>query len=126
MPIAQPLLEKNLDHSSPDIREASANAKAKLLDGAGDLVDPNKRVKALVEVVVAGVSKLTAGSSVPKGVVDYLGDTCAAMLEEKLGGVVRASLFSEAVGECTAWITSQLSGIMGTVDAAGFIRLTRR
>merc|ERR1719502_1200487 len=56
VPLLLPLLEKNLDHSSPDIRDASVNAKAKLLEGAGDLVDPAKRSKALHDVTVAGIS----------------------------------------------------------------------
>merc|ERR1719502_917052 len=43
VPLLLPLLDKNLEHSSPDIREASTLAKQKLLDGAGDMVDPDKR-----------------------------------------------------------------------------------
>ena len=43
VPLLRPLLDKNLDHSSPDVREATVIAKAKLLDGAGDIVDPDKR-----------------------------------------------------------------------------------
>merc|ERR1719183_1289131 len=35
VPALMPLLDKNLEHSSPDIREATVNAKAKLLEGAG-------------------------------------------------------------------------------------------
>ena len=76
----QPLLEKNLDHSSPDIREASVNAKAKLLEGAGDLVDPAKRFKALYTVLTDGLKPLVSG--IKKEVIHYLGDTCSAMLEE--------------------------------------------
>ena len=45
------------------------------------------RVNALAQVVRDGV-KAIAPTLTPQ-VLEYLGATCAAMLEEKLGGVVR-------------------------------------
>ena len=113
VPILQPLLDKNLDHSSPDIREASVNAKAKLLEGAGDLVDPAKRFKALYTVLTDGLKPLVSG--IKKEVIHYLGDTCSAMLEEKLGGVVRVQLFKEAVPMVTEWMTTNISGYVADV-----------
>ena len=66
------------------MRTATALAKEKLLEGAGDLVDPLKRSKAVAAVIKKGVTK--AYSTLPAEVVTYLCDTSAAMLEEKLGG----------------------------------------
>jgi len=110
VPVLQPLLDKNLEHSSPDIRDASVNAKAKLLEGAGDLVDPAKRSKRLKEVVVEGIGAMATG--VKPEVIGYLGDTVAAMLEEKLGGVVRVQYFKDAVGQLAEWVTTNLTGLI--------------
>ena len=49
------------------------------------------RVNALAQVVRDGV-KAIAPTLTPQ-VLEYLGATCAAMLEEKLGGVVRVQYF---------------------------------
>merc|ERR1719502_928271 len=57
MPVLLPLLDKNLEHSSPDVRSASVVAKEKLLEGAGDLVDPQLRFNAISQKIC---SKLTA------------------------------------------------------------------
>ncbi|KAL1526637.1 hypothetical protein AB1Y20_015341 [Prymnesium parvum] len=107
VPSLLPLLEKNLDHSSPDIRESSAMAKEKLLEGAGDLVDPLKRHKGLVDHMKARLA--AAYPALGSEVVMYVADTTAAMLEEKLGGVVRVQYFVDAVGEVTEWITTNIA-----------------
>merc|ERR1719183_1231916 len=116
VPQLLPLLEKNLEHSSPGIREASETAKSRLLEGAGDLVDPLKRIKAISSVVSSGVA--AAYPSLPPPVLSYLGDTCSAMLEEKLGGVVRTQYFKEAPAMCAEWLGSNLRGLVGVDDAA--------
>ena len=108
VPLLMPLLEKNLDHSSPDIRDATVKAKAKLLEGAGDLVDPMKRVNALSSTIKDGL--VAAYPAIPAAVNTYLGATTAAMLEEKLGGVVRVQYFRDAVPMAAQWLTTNLTG----------------
>ena len=98
------------------MRAATETAVAKLLDGAGDVVDPDKRIDALSALVKAGVAK--AFPKVPAAVLTYLGGTSAAMLEEKLGGVVRVQNFKDAVGELATWIVSGVEAFAGG-DAAG-------
>uniref|UniRef100_A0A7S2CNH5 Elongation factor 3 n=1 Tax=Haptolina brevifila TaxID=156173 RepID=A0A7S2CNH5_9EUKA len=109
LPVLQPLLEKNLEHSSPDVREATVIAKTKLEEGAGGLVDPEKRPKAIRELVA---TKVAAIKDVPAAVSTYIGATVAAMLEEKLGSVVRVQYFKDAVGLAADWLESNLSGIV--------------
>jgi len=58
VPLLLPLLDKNLEHSSPDIRSSSQKAKEKLLEGAGDMVDANQRVKALQSCISMSSSQL--------------------------------------------------------------------
>ena len=123
VPLLLPLLEKNLDHSSPDIREASANAKAKLLEGAGDLVDPAKRATALKDALVGGLKGL--GLAIQPEVIAYIGDTGSAMLEEKLGGVVRVQYFKDSVPMLAEWITTNLTGYVGSVDGAAIEKVAR-
>ena len=108
VPLLMPLLESNKDHSSPDVRKSTATAIQKLIDGAGDMVDPAARPKALAEVVAAGVKAKFADAPAP--VLTYLAGTAAAMLEEKLGGVVRVQYFEDALGECAEWIVQNLAG----------------
>eukprot|EP00966_Prymnesium_polylepis_P124289 2873941-Prymnesium_polylepis.1 len=115
VPLLLPLLEKNLEHSSPDIRDSSKKAKEKLLEGAGDMVDPNLRLKAIESAVSAAIKGACAGLSAE--VLSYLGATCAAMLEDKLGGVVRVQYFRDAVGETAQWILANV-GSLATVDDA--------
>jgi len=109
LPVLQPLLEKNLDHSSPDVREATVVAKTKLDEGAGGLVDPLKRPRAISKLVC---SKTAAIAGVPSQMSAYLGDTTAAMLEEKLGSVTRVQYFKDAVGFAADWLEANLSGII--------------
>lgn len=111
VPLLLPLLDKNLEHSSPDIRQSSAVAKEKLLEGAGDLVDPLKRHRALVECVQGQLS--AAFPSLAAEVLLYVGETCAAMLEERLGGVVRVQYFEDAVGEAAQWISNNVNELVG-------------
>ena len=66
------------------------------------------RVNALAQVVRDGV-KAIAPTLTPQ-VLEYLGATCAAMLEEKLGGVVRVQYFRDAVPMCAEWIRANISG----------------
>ena len=73
------------------------------------------RVNALAQVVRDGV-KAIAPTLTPQ-VLEYLGATCAAMLEEKLGGVVRVQYFRDAVPMCAEWIRANISGYVA-VDAA--------
>ena len=73
------------------------------------------RVNALAQVVRDGV-KTIAPTLTPQ-VLEYLGATCAAMLEEKLGGVVRVQYFRDAVPMCAEWIRANISGYVA-VDAA--------
>jgi len=113
VPLLLPLLESNTDHSLPVIRTATAEAKENLLQGAGDHVDLYRRPKALAEAVRSGV---TAACDVPGEVVTYIAETSAALLEEKLGGVVRYKYFVDAVGQLSGWITSNLGGLV-SVDA---------
>ena len=115
VPLLMPLLEKNLDHSSPDIREVSVKAKEKLQEGAGDLTDPLKRHKALHETIVKSVKGLSP--TAPAEVANYIGETGAALLEEKLGGVVKVQFFKDAVGMLGEHVTAILSGY-GALDAA--------
>jgi len=114
VPIVLPLLEKNLDHSSPDIRDASTNAKAKLLEGAGDLVDPAKRSKALSEVITSGLGAMSL--DVKPAVISYVAETGSAMLEEKLGGVVRVQYFKDAVPMLAEWMVTCIAGYVPGVD----------
>jgi len=116
LPVLMPLLEKNLDHSSPEVREATVIAKQKLEDGAGGLVDPEKRPKAISEFITAKVAAAAGG--LPKEVVSYVGATLAAMLEEKLGGVVRVQFFIDAVGMAADWIEANLGGLASVERAA--------
>ena len=95
VPSLLPLLEENLEHSSPDVRAATELAKARLLAGAGDEVDPAARANALADTVSKGVTSLHA--DLPPAVVAYVASTSAAALEEKLGGVVRVKYFRDAV-----------------------------
>ena len=97
------------------VRAATETAVAKLLDGAGDVVDPDKRIDALSALVKAGITK--AFPAVPAAVLTYLGGTSAAMLEEKLGGVVRVQNFKDAVGELATWIVSSVEAF-ASGDAA--------
>ena len=106
VPILLPLLENNSDHSSPEVRAATEVAVAKLLDGSGDAVDADKRIDALSALVKAGIAK--AFPAVPAEVLTYLGGTSAAMLEEKLGGVVRVQNFKDAVGVLASWFVSNV------------------
>jgi len=116
VPLLLPLLEKNLEHSSPDVRTVSTIAKQKLLEGAGDLVDPRKRTKALADVVESGIKE--AYSSLPASVFTYVAETSAALLEEKLGGVVSVKYFRDAVGQCAEWISSNLDGLTAVDEVA--------
>ena len=116
IPQILPLLEKNLDHSSPEVRDATTNAKTKLLDGAGDMVDPNKRAKALAGVIAAGLKAMAP--DVKEEVITYIGATGSAMLEEKLGGVVRVQLFKDAVPMLGDWIVTNLQGYIASLDMA--------
>eukprot|EP00967_Tisochrysis_lutea_P016134 scaffold18191_cov25-Tisochrysis_lutea.AAC.1 len=116
VPLLMPLLEKNKEHSSPVIREVTVKAHTALVEGAGDLVDPAKRHKVLADTVRASLSSMH--SDLPAELLDYLGDTSAAMLDEKLGGVVRVQYFRDAVPQLAEWLSSSLSGIVA-VDAAG-------
>jgi len=120
VPLLLPLLENNLDHSSPVIRDASVKAREKLLEGAGDLVDLFKRAKTISEEIRAGVAAIDA--SLPSEVVAYIAETCAALLEEKLGGVVRVKYFEDAVGICANWIMSNISGLV-TADTVSVTRV---
>ena len=95
VPLLLPLLEKNIDHSSPIIREATQTARERLLEGAGDLVDPAKRGTAVGACVRDSLA--AAVPSLPEPVATYLSHTCAALLEERLGGVVRVQNFRHAV-----------------------------
>ena len=115
-PSCSPLLENNSDHSSPEVRAATETAVAKLLDGAGDVVDPNKRIDALAAVVKEGIAQ--AFPAVPAAVLTYLGGTSAAMLEEKLGGVVRVQNFIDAVTELAAWFVSNTEAFVSGDAAA--------
>jgi len=56
-------------------------------------------------------------SELPAEVVDYVCNTSAAMLEEKLGGVVRVQYFLDAVPQLAEWISASLEGVV-TTDAA--------
>jgi len=116
VPILLPLLQNNSDHSSPEVRAATETAVAKLLDGAGDVVDPNKRIDALAALVKEGIAK--AFPAVPAAVLTYLGGTSAAMLEEKLGGVVRVQNFIDAVKELATWFVSNIEAFVGGDAAA--------
>ena len=116
VPILLPLLQNNSDHSSPEVRAATETAVAKLLDGAGDVVDPNKRIDALAAVVKEGIAQ--AFPAVPAAVLTYLGGTSAAMLEEKLGGVVRVQNFIDAVKELAAWFVSNTEAFVSGDAAA--------
>merc|ERR1719253_1810895 len=120
MPLLMPLLEQNVNHSLPVVRTATEKAKENLLQGAGDLKDLYKRPKALAEVVRAGV--VAAHGDVPAEVVSYIAETCAALLEEKLGGVVRYKFFVDAVGQTAEWISSNLCGLV-KVDAAAITKV---
>ena len=111
VPILLPLLQNNSDHSSPEVRAATETAVAKLLDGAGDVVDPNKRIDALAALVKEGIAQ--AFPAVPAAVLTYLGGTSAAMLEEKLGGVVRVQNFIDAVKELATWFVSNIEAFVG-------------
>eukprot|EP00965_Chrysotila_dentata_P166962 5513296-Pleurochrysis_carterae.AAC.1 len=95
VPTLLPLLEKNLDHSSPVIRDIAAKAKERLLEGAGDLGEQAKHHQSLAMHVSEQLKGVNA--ALPAELLSYLGDTTAAMLEEKLGGVVRVQYFREAV-----------------------------
>ena len=115
VPLLMPLLEQNKEHSSPDVRKSTETAIQKLIDGAGDMVDPAARPKAIAQVVEAGVKAKFADAPAP--VLTYLGSTAAAMLEEKLGGVVRVQYFEDALGECADWIVRNVAGAV-EADAA--------
>ena len=110
VPALLPLLEQNLEHSSPDVRAATELAKSKLLEGAGDLVDPRARATALAATVRDGVAATRPG--LPAEVLSYLGETSAAMLEEKLGGVVRVKYFRDAVPACADWLAENTSSLV--------------
>eukprot|EP00308_Calcidiscus_leptoporus_P024138 CAMPEP_0119354166 /NCGR_PEP_ID=MMETSP1334-20130426/3204_1 /TAXON_ID=127549 /ORGANISM="Calcidiscus leptoporus, Strain RCC1130" /LENGTH=1441 /DNA_ID=CAMNT_0007367649 /DNA_START=67 /DNA_END=4392 /DNA_ORIENTATION=- len=116
VPLLLPLLDKNLEHSSPDVRNATAVSKTKLLEGAGDEVDPLKRAKALAQAVREGIN--AAAPSVPAEIATYLGETTSALLESKLGGVVRVKYFEEAVPQATEWISSNLAGVVDLGEGA--------
>jgi len=104
VPLLLPLLEKNVDHSSPNIREATQTARERLLEGAGDLVDPAKRGTAVGACVRDSLA--AAVPSLPEPVATYLSHTCAALLEERLGGVVRVQNFRHAVPATEQWVSS--------------------
>jgi elongation factor 3 len=107
-PLLMPLLEKNLDHSSPDIRDASVKAKEKLEEGAGDSNDPDARRKIITEMLSAEVKGLSA--AIPAEVSTYLAETGSALLEETCGGVVRVQFFKDAVGQLAEWLGAILKG----------------
>jgi len=116
VPTLLPLLEKNLDHSSPVIRDIAAKAKERLLEGAGDLGEQAKHHQSLAMHVSEQLKGVNA--ALPAELLSYLGDTTAAMLEEKLGGVVRVQYFREAVPMVTEWISAEIRGVVEVDDAA--------
>ena len=110
VPDLLPIFERNVDHSSPVIRDATVKAKERLLEGAGDLIDPKKRHKAISEIIVGGLNKLH--STLPEQVTQYLGETGASLLQEKLGGVVRVAYFRAAPKELSDWMFSCLDSLI--------------
>ena len=96
----EPALTKCLDHSSPDVRAAAEIAKQKLLDGTEGLdTDLEKRPKAIAahlsqQLGVVGGAALAP--KLPAEVIAYLADLGAELLEQELGGAVKASLFLNA------------------------------
>eukprot|EP00966_Prymnesium_polylepis_P313814 7252074-Prymnesium_polylepis.1 len=68
VPLLEPALTKCADHSSPMVREKAALAKQKLLDGAGDLVEPAKRPRAVAALLSKQVQPSTPqpATRVPK------------------------------------------------------------
>ena len=75
------------------VREKAALAKQKLLDGAGSLVDPAKRPRAISSLIAAELRALQPAA--PAAVACYIGDTAAELLEQRLGGAVKAELLAE-------------------------------
>ncbi|EOD20147.1 hypothetical protein EMIHUDRAFT_117742 [Emiliania huxleyi CCMP1516] len=90
VPLLLPLLEKNVEHSSPNIREATQTARERLLEVGACVRD----------------SLAAAVPSLPEPVATYLSHTCAALLEERLGGVVRVQNFRHAVPATEQWVSS--------------------
>ena len=64
VPSLLPLLEENLEHSSPDVREGAASAKEKLEAGAGGRADPSARPSAVASAIAAGFDAGSAPAEV--------------------------------------------------------------
>ena len=59
-----------------------------------------------------------AAASAPAEVRTFLAESGAALLEEKLGGVVRVAYFRDAHTQLEAWLSDNLEGVCGGIDAA--------
>ena len=103
----EPALVKCLDHSSPDVRAAAELAKQKLLDGVGGLVNVDARPQAIAKLLTDSLRE--AMDQLPSEVLAYLGATGAEMLEQELGGAVKAALFLSAPRTLASYLAPLLA-----------------
>ena len=107
VPLFEPILAKCLEHSSPRVREAAERARAKLLEGAGDLVDAEQRPKAMAAEVAPQLSAALPG--LPAAVSTFAAESAAELLEQLLGGAVKVEYFVAAPKQLEALLRPMLA-----------------
>jgi len=106
LPAIMTEIAKCLEHSSPDVREGAADAKARLEAGAGGRVDPSARPTAVAARIAAGLG----GGAAPAELRTHAGDLGAAWMEIELGGAVNSTLFDSAPAKLAALLADELQG----------------
>ena len=116
VPLLEPVLTKCEEHSSPDVRSAAKVAKARLLEGAGGLVDVEDRPKRIASMLQPAIH--AAVPALPSQVAAFAADLGAETLEQLLGGDVRIEYMSAAPSTLAGLLHARLAPYAPGLTAA--------
>ena len=117
IPKLEPILTKLLEHSSPVVREKADVALKKLMDGAGQLADPEQRPRELADIIATKLK--SAMASAPAEVTKFASETAAELLEQELGGQAKISYLYAAPYTMSKWLSpilGEYAGVPGADD----------